>query len=173
MWAEITTEDFFSTCYIHSDNDASMYIFKTIDGVEHLGEKDVLTNPCGDYTNPYDAKTGFLSWDCEKFFLESEVVESRLLPELDIKLNSSWPAENVIPETRELIYQMPIELSKRIDGILRGELPYIVKAWVMLNCECDSTIYIGPNASVSSKGKLTIKADAKIPLYIHFETGIL
>ena len=150
-----------------------MYIFKTKDGVEHLGEKDVLTNPCGDYTNPHDAMNGFLSWDCGKFFLETEVVEARLLPELDIKFNSSWPADKVTSGTKELFCKIPLDLSKRIDCVIQGELPNIIKAWLMLNCESDSTINIGPNASVSSKGKVTIKTDAKIPLYIHFETGIL
>lgn len=150
-----------------------MYIFKTKDGVERLGDKDVLTNPCGDYSNPLDAMKGFLSRDCEKFFPESEVVECHLLPELDIKINSSLPTDKSVSNTKELFCQVPIELNKRIEGILRRELPNIIKAWVMLNCECDSTIFISPDASVYSKGKLTIKDGAKIPLYIRFETGLL
>ncbi len=68
----------------------SMYIFKTKDGVEHLGNKGILSNPCGDYTNPRDAMNGFLSWDCRKFFGESEVTESRLLSELDIEIDQKF-----------------------------------------------------------------------------------
>lgn len=146
-----------------------MYIFKTKDGVEHLGNKEILTNPCGDYTNPRDVMNGFLSWDCRKFFGESEVTESRLLPELDIEIKSSQSAGNLCHETRELLCQEPNELTKRIDGILQGELPNIIKAWVLLNCEGNSSIVIGPDASVSSKRKLKIKTGAKIPLYIHIK----
>ena len=147
----------------------SMYIFKTKDGVEHLGNKGILSNPCGDYTNPLDAMNGFLSWDCRQFFGDSEVTESRLLPELDIEIKSSQSAGNLGSETMELLCQEPYNLSKRIDDVLQGELPNIIKAWLLLNCEGNSSIVIGPDASVSSKGELKIKSGAKIPLYIHIK----
>ena len=151
-----------------------MYNFKTKNGVEHIGDIDVLMNPCGDYSDSRcDAIKGFLSWECGKFFPESEVVEYCKLPELDIEIRDSLRSDNDLTETSELLCQEPLEISEQIDRNLRAELPNIIKSWVMLNCECNSTIVIGPGALVRTKGELTIKAGTKIPRYLHIMTGKL
>lgn len=150
-----------------------MYVFKTKNGVEHIGNKDILINPCGDYSDSRDEMKGFLSFVCGKFFPESEVVESRMLPELDIEIRDSCPSDNDITGTSELLCREPLEIREHIDRNLRSELPNIIKNWVILNCECSSTIVIGPGALVRTKGELTIKAGTKIPRYLHIMTGKL
>ena len=149
-----------------------MYSFKTKDGMEYLGFRDMLVNPCGDYNNSKDVINGFRLWNYDRFFTDSEIAESRKLPSLIIEfygLLRQHSSDIEAISTQSLLGMSSRELLARIESIIIGELPNIIKAWVLLNCECNSSIVIGPDASVSSKGKLKIKTGAKIPLYIHIK----
>ena len=149
-----------------------MYLFKTKGGAEHLGYPDIIVNPCGDYNNTNDVINGFRVWYSDRFFTESEITESRKLPSLIIESDglSRQPSSYIDAiSTQSLLGMSSRELLARIESIIIGELPNIIKAWVLLNCECNSSIVIGPDASVSSKGELKIKTGAKIPLYIHIK----
>lgn len=149
-----------------------MYSFKTKNGVEYLGDRDILVNPCGDYSNLEDVIQGFRVWDCDRFFTNSEITESRMLPSLKIVIDGS--SEYHFSDADAIFTQSLLEISSGkllliMESIINEELPNVIKEWVMRNLYSNSKIIISSDASVYVKDKFSIQEGAKVPPYIHLK----
>lgn len=149
-----------------------MYSFKTKNGVEYLGDRDILVNPCGDYSSPKDVINGFRVWDCDRFFTDSEIAESRKLPSL--KIESDCLSRQQFSDIDAIPMQSLLGISSGkllliMESIINEELPNVIKEWVMRNLYSNSKIIISSDASVYVKDKFSIQEGAKVPPYIHLK----
>lgn len=149
-----------------------MYSFKTKDGVEYLGDRDILVNPCGDYINSIDVITGFRTWDSDNFYADSEITDSQMLPSLKIEIEGSpkrHSSDTDAISKQSLLCMNSEGLLSMIDVIIKEELPNIIKEWVMRNIYSDSRIIIRLDALATVEGMFSIREGAKVPPYLHLK----